>query len=48
MLALANQLPLPEGQQSAVKDGAQPTPTREAVLAQLRSMLWRGALAQTA
>jgi len=28
--------------------GVNPALTREAVLAQLRSMLWRGALAQTA
>jgi AcrR family transcriptional regulator len=48
MLALANQLPSPEGQQSAPEGGANPAPTREAVLAQLRLMLWRGALAQTA
>jgi AcrR family transcriptional regulator len=48
MLALANQLPLPEGQQLAPQDDANRAPTREAVFAQLRSMLWRGALAQTA
>jgi AcrR family transcriptional regulator len=48
MLALANQLPSPEGQQSAPEGGANPAPTREAVLAQLRSMLWRGALPETA
>jgi hypothetical protein len=41
-------LPLPEGQRSATQEGANPAPTREAVLAQLRLMLWRGALAQTA
>ncbi|PQV48623.1 TetR/AcrR family transcriptional regulator [Paraburkholderia sp. BL21I4N1] len=39
MLALANQLPLPEAQQPFGQSGA----TREAVLAQLRRMLWRGA-----
>lgn len=39
MLALANQLPLPEAQQPA----GHTAPTREAVLAQLRRMLWRGA-----
>ncbi|HEV3424089.1 MAG TPA: TetR/AcrR family transcriptional regulator [Paraburkholderia sp.] len=43
MLALANQLPLPEGQQPAAPQGARAAPTREAVLAQIRSMLWRGA-----
>lgn len=44
MLALANQLPLPENQSSGI-DGP---PTREAVFAQIRRMLWRGALAQRA
>nr|WKF57239.1 HTH-type transcriptional repressor FabR [Paraburkholderia busanensis] len=39
MLALANQLPLPEAQQPAGHGG----PTREAILAQIRMMLWRGA-----
>ncbi|MFM0596029.1 MULTISPECIES: TetR/AcrR family transcriptional regulator [Paraburkholderia] len=39
MLALANQLPLPEAQQPP----GHTAPTREAVLAQLRGMLWRGA-----
>lgn len=39
MLALANQLPLPEAQQPP----GHTAPTREAVLAQLRRMLWRGA-----
>jgi AcrR family transcriptional regulator len=45
MLALANQLPLPEAQQTqqAAASGA---PTREAVLAQIRRMLWRGAQPQ--
>ncbi|SED86208.1 transcriptional regulator, TetR family [Burkholderia sp. WP9] len=42
MLALANQLPLPQAQQPAVHD----TPTREAVFAQIRRMLWRGAQPQ--
>ncbi|MFM0645602.1 TetR/AcrR family transcriptional regulator [Paraburkholderia bryophila] len=42
MLALANQLPLPEAQQPA----GHTAPTREAVLAQLRRMLWRGAQPQ--
>ena len=48
MLALANQLPPSEGQQSAPESDAHPGPSREAVLAQLRKMLWRGALAQPA
>ncbi|ACD17709.1 TetR/AcrR family transcriptional regulator [Paraburkholderia phytofirmans] len=43
MLALANQLPLPQVQQPA---GAVNSPTREAVFAQIRRMLWRGAQAQ--
>jgi AcrR family transcriptional regulator len=43
MLALANQLPLPQAQQPANADNA---PTREAVFAQIRRMLWRGAQAQ--
>ncbi|MFM0006615.1 TetR/AcrR family transcriptional regulator [Paraburkholderia dipogonis] len=43
MLALANQLPLPQAQQPA---GADNTPTREAVFAQIRRMLWRGAQPQ--
>lgn len=42
MLALANHLPLPEAQQPA----GHTAPTREAVLAQLRRMLWRGAQPQ--
>jgi AcrR family transcriptional regulator len=42
MLALANQLPLPEAQHPA----GHTAPTREAVLAQLRRMLWRGAQPQ--
>ncbi|OAJ58401.1 TetR family transcriptional regulator [Paraburkholderia ginsengiterrae] len=42
MLALANQLPLPQAQQSADARG----PTREAVFAQIRRMLWRGAQPQ--
>ncbi len=42
MLALANQLPLPQAQQSADDHG----PTREAVFAQIRRMLWRGAQPQ--
>lgn len=42
MLALANQLPLPEAQQPRNASG----PTREAVLAQIRRMLWRGAQPQ--
>ena len=42
MLALANQLPLPRAQQPA----ADSAPTREAVFAQLRRMLWRGAQPQ--
>ncbi|RDK04665.1 TetR/AcrR family transcriptional regulator [Paraburkholderia lacunae] len=42
MLALANQLPLPRAQQPA----ALKAPTREAVLAQIRQMLWRGAQPQ--
>ncbi|WP_144147902.1 TetR/AcrR family transcriptional regulator [Paraburkholderia sp. BCC1884] len=44
MLALANQLPMPQAQQTA----ADSTPTREAVFAQIRRMLWRGALASPA
>ncbi|MFM0227539.1 TetR/AcrR family transcriptional regulator [Paraburkholderia dipogonis] len=43
MLALANQLPLPQAQQSADAGNA---PTREAVFAQIRRMLWRGAQPQ--
>ena len=52
MLALANQLPLPEAQQAAAANAADaaanapPTPTREAVFAQIRRMLWRGAQPQ--
>jgi AcrR family transcriptional regulator len=48
MLALANQLPLPEAQQPPTVDDAAGThaPTREAVFAQIRRMLWRGALPQ--
>jgi AcrR family transcriptional regulator len=46
MLALANQLPLPEAQQSTTVDNANHAPTREAVFAQIRRMLWRGALPQ--
>jgi AcrR family transcriptional regulator len=47
MLALANQLPLPEAQQSATVDhAADHALTREAVFAQIRRMLWRGALPQ--
>jgi AcrR family transcriptional regulator len=42
MLALAHQLPLPQAQQPADSK----TPTREAVFAQIRRMLWRGAQAQ--
>jgi AcrR family transcriptional regulator len=42
MLALANQLPLPEAQQAAANNA----PTREAVFAQIRRMLWRGAQPQ--
>jgi AcrR family transcriptional regulator len=42
MLALANQLPLPQAQQPAVGN----VPTREAVFAQIRRMLWRGAQPQ--
>jgi AcrR family transcriptional regulator len=42
MLALANQLPLPQAQQTAASNA----PTREAVLAQIRRMLWRGAQPQ--
>jgi AcrR family transcriptional regulator len=42
-LALANQLPLPQAQQPA---GAGNMPTREAVFAQIRRMLWRGAQPQ--
>ncbi|HZZ06367.1 TetR/AcrR family transcriptional regulator [Paraburkholderia sp.] len=42
MLALANQLPLPQAQQAAASNA----PTREAVLEQIRRMLWRGALPQ--
>lgn len=45
MLTLANQLPLPQAQQPA---GAGNTPTREAVFAQIRRMLWRGAQPQRA
>ncbi|NPT33463.1 TetR/AcrR family transcriptional regulator [Paraburkholderia xenovorans] len=42
MLALADQLPLPQAQQPAAHN----TPTREAVFAQIRRMLWRGAQPQ--
>ena len=42
MLALANQLPLPQAQQPHGSNA----PTREAVLAQIRRMLWRGAQPQ--
>ena len=42
MLALANQLPLPQAQQPAASTSA----TREAVFAQIRRMLWRGAQPQ--
>ncbi|NPT53398.1 TetR/AcrR family transcriptional regulator [Paraburkholderia elongata] len=42
MLALANQLPLPQAQQVAGSNA----PTREAVFAQIRRMLWRGAQPQ--
>jgi AcrR family transcriptional regulator len=42
MLALANQLPLPQAQQPVDAHG----PTREAVFAQIRRMLWRGAQPQ--
>ncbi|MFP3565661.1 TetR/AcrR family transcriptional regulator [Paraburkholderia sp. SIMBA_030] len=44
MLALANHLPLPQAQQPP----ASKAPTREAVLAQIRQMLWRGAQPQRA
>jgi AcrR family transcriptional regulator len=44
MLALANQLPLPQAQQPATAGDA---PTREAVFAQIRRMLWRGAQPQS-
>ena len=51
MLALANQLPLPAAQQSVTVGDANAAdagraPTREAVFAQIRRMLWRGALPQ--
>lgn len=49
MLALADQLPLPEAQQPAAAGStanARHTPTREAVFAQIRRMLWRGAQPQ--
>ncbi|SIT44229.1 Transcriptional regulator, TetR family [Paraburkholderia ribeironis] len=49
MLALANQLPLPEAQQASATNAsanANPALTREAVFAQIRRMLWRGALPQ--
>ncbi len=42
MLALADQLPLPQAQQPDALN----TPTREAVFAQIRRMLWRGAQPQ--
>ncbi|MFL9917263.1 TetR/AcrR family transcriptional regulator [Paraburkholderia fungorum] len=42
MLTLANQLPLPQAQQAAASNA----PTREAVFAQIRRMLWRGAQPQ--
>lgn len=45
MLALANQLPLAHSEQPCSEPGPAPL-TREAVLAQLRSMLWRGAQPQ--
>jgi AcrR family transcriptional regulator len=52
MLALANQLPLPEAAPSGHgggadnRDGNGKPPTREAVFAQIRRMLWRGAQPQ--
>ena len=47
MLALANRLPLPAAEQDLPQeDGARPALTREAVLNQLRKMLWRGAQPQ--
>jgi len=48
MLALANQLPPSAAEQPAQAPGASAAPTREAVLAQIRTMLWRGALAKPA
>ncbi|MEW6342378.1 MAG: TetR/AcrR family transcriptional regulator [Pseudomonadota bacterium] len=48
MLALANKLPLPADQHPPLEDAANAALTREAVLAQLRKMLWRGAQPQPA
>jgi AcrR family transcriptional regulator len=48
MLALANNLPLPADQHPPLEDAANAALTREAVLAQLRKMLWRGAQPQPA
>jgi AcrR family transcriptional regulator len=48
MLALANKLPLPADQPPSLEDAANPALTREAVLEQLRKMLWRGAQPQPA
>ncbi|HEX3635165.1 MAG TPA: TetR-like C-terminal domain-containing protein, partial [Paraburkholderia sp.] len=42
MLTLANQLPLSQALQAAASNA----PTREAVFAQIRRMLWRGAQPQ--
>lgn len=47
MLALANQLPPPQAQLPMHEPGsASGAPSREAVLAQITAMLWRGALAE--
>jgi hypothetical protein len=46
MLALANQLPPPQVQQPSPEPGNTGPPSREAVLAQITAMLWRGALAE--
>lgn len=46
MLALANQLPPPQAHLPPHKPGTTGAPSREAVLAQITSMLWRGALAE--
>jgi AcrR family transcriptional regulator len=46
MLALANQLPLPQAELPKLPSGSAATPSREAVLTQITTMLWRGALAE--
>lgn len=46
MLALANQLPPPQAELPPHNPDAPAGPSREAVLAQITRMLWRGALAE--